>query len=248
MDRWRYFDITHTDHDILNPLSSESLDELVTLLGPLGATSRLLDIACGKAEPLVRMVERYGLSAVGVDLSPPFVAASRERVTARVPGAEVQIVESDGANYRTDEPFDVAMCLGASWIWQGYEGTLKALADFVRRGGLIVSGEPFWKQTPTQEYLDSQELTAEMFGTHEENVATGVRLGLNLEYALAGATEDFDRYEALQWRAAERFAASNPDDPDAAVLLEQCRGFRDSYLRWGRDSLGWAVYVFATPR
>jgi hypothetical protein len=38
MDRWRYFDITHRDHDIMNPMSSEKLDEMIGLLRlPQGA-------------------------------------------------------------------------------------------------------------------------------------------------------------------------------------------------------------------
>ncbi len=247
MDRWRYFDITHTNHEVLNPLSNSSLDELIELISPLDG-GRVLDIACGKAEPLTRIVERYGVSAVGVDLSPPFVDAARKRLAERVPGADVEIVEVDGAKYEpAGEPFDAALCLGASWIWDGYEGTLKALSRFVRRGGLVVSGEPYWKQPPVREYLEREDLRADTFGTHRQNVETGLGLGLVPEYALVSAVEDFDRYEALQWRAAERFAVAHPDDQDLADVQERCRASRDTYLKWGRDTLGWAVYVFATP-
>ena len=33
-----------------------------------------------------------------------------------------------------------------------------------------------------------------------------------------------------------------------AMLLARMRRGRDAYLRWGRDTLGWSVYLFATPR
>ena len=55
---------------------------------------------------------------------------------------------------------------------------------------------------------------------------------------------DWDRYEALQWRAAEMWATVNPHDPDRDDLLKRCRGSRDVYLRWGRNTLGWALYLF----
>jgi hypothetical protein len=36
-------------------------------------------------------------------------------------------------------------------------------------------------------------------------------------------------------------------DPDVAAVLERSRRWRDAYLRWGRDSLGFAVYLFYRP-
>lgn len=47
MDRWRYFDIAHRDHDIMNPMHSNTLDEMIGLLR-LAVGARVLDIGCGK--------------------------------------------------------------------------------------------------------------------------------------------------------------------------------------------------------
>ena len=57
MDIWKYFDITHRDHVVCNPISVEKVDELVRLFD-LPACARVLDIACGKAEILVRTAEQ----------------------------------------------------------------------------------------------------------------------------------------------------------------------------------------------
>jgi SAM-dependent methyltransferase len=244
VDRWNFFDVTHRDHQICNPLSSAKLGEMIELLD-LPAGARVLDIACGKAEPLVRLVERYGASAVGVDLSPPFVADARRRVAERVPGADVTITEMDGSAYAASpETFDLAMCLGASWVFGGYRGTLRALAAFVRPGGLVLSGEPFWRRQPDADYLAAAGLTRELFATHAGNVGIGTEEGLTPLYALVSSEDDFDRYEALQWRAAERYARAHPDDPDTPELLTRQRRERETYLRWGRDTLGWALYLF----
>lgn len=56
--------------------------------------------------------------------------------------------------------------------------------------------------------------------------------------------DDWDRYEALQWRAAERYAEVHPDDPDLDAILAETRRHRDAYLSHGRDVLGWALYLF----
>jgi len=139
----------------------------------------VLNIACGKAELLVRLVERYGCSAVGVDVSPYFIREARERAAERASNAGIDFHEVDGAKYDgSPESFDAVMCLGASWIWEGDLGTLKALARWARPGGQILVGEPFWRREPEEAYLQAEEVLRETFGTHFENVQTGIRLGL----------------------------------------------------------------------
>lgn len=247
MDRWRYFAITHRDHVICNPTSLAKLDELIGLLD-LRPGARVLDVACGKAEFLARMVERCAGSGVGVDASPQFAAAARDRLRQRGLARAVLLHEQDGADYDgTAASFDVASCLGASWIWGGHRGTLQALARFARPGGRVLVGEPYWRTEPDPDYLAAAELTREMFGTHAANLATGVELGLIPLFATASTLDEWDRYEGLQWRAAETWAVAYPDDPDRDELLRRLRHERDTYLRWGRDTLGWALYLFAKP-
>jgi SAM-dependent methyltransferase len=244
MDRWKYFAIGHEPHLFCNPLSEAKVDELVALLA-LTDEARVLDIACGKAEFLVRTVKRWDCRAVGVDLSPHFAADARAKVEAAGLPPSIEIVEADGSEY-TGEPssFDAAVCLGASWIWDGLEGTLRALSSWAKPGGLVVVGEPFWRSGPSREHLEAAELTEESFGTHEGNAQTGLGLGLGLLYTIVSSEDDWDRYESLQWYAAERYATRNPDDPDLPELMARIREERDNYLRWGRQEIGWAVYLF----
>ena len=244
MDTWTFYAITHRDHVVCNPLGLAKLDEMVGLLD-LPAGGRILDIACGKGELLIRTVARYGVSAVGVDISPPFVSELRERVAARIPDAATELLEMDGAAY-DGEPasFDLAACLGASWTFGGHAGTLRALVAWTRPGGQVLVGEPFWRREPDPAYLAWSGLTREQFGTHAENAEAGVALGLAPLYALAGDEDDFDRYEALQWRATERYARAHADDPDVPELLDRVARARHEYLAWGRETLGWSLYLF----
>jgi SAM-dependent methyltransferase len=244
MDRWKYFDVIHRDHEVCNPLSIAKLDELVTLLD-LEQGARVLDIACGKAELLLRLAERYGIRGDGVDLSPYCVRDARLQAQARVPDAALSFHEQDGAAFDASQgTYDLAMCIGASWTFGGHRGTLQALARVVRPGGLVAAGEPFWRTTPDPEYLAASGLTAGDFATHAGNVAAGVEEGLVPLYTLVSNDDDWDRYEALHWRAAERYAVEHPDDPDAEEILRLQHVARDAYLRWGRDTLGWAIYLF----
>lgn len=244
MDRWKYFDITHRDHLICNPTSGAKLNEMIDLL-TLQNQAAVLDIGCGKGEFLTRLAERYACSGVGVDLSPYFIREAMERAASRVPSAHLAFQEIDGAKYEgRPDAFDLVICLGASWIWNGHRGTLTALTRWSKPGGQILVGEPFWQREPDAEYLKAAEVSQGTFGTHFQNVQTGIELGLTLLHTMVSNGDDWDRYEGLQWRAAEEWVRANPADQDRNSVLERTGRARDAYLRWGRDTLGWALYLF----
>lgn len=245
MDRWKYFGILHTDHTIMNPLSVDKTRELVGLLR-LPAGGRVVDIACGKAELLCRVAEAYNVTGTGVELSPHTMAAARENVQRRGLADRIELLEMDAAAYQpvSPESLDMAACIGASWVYQGHRGTLQALMQMTRPGGLVLVGEPFWIKDPDPQYLELSGMEATEFTSHAENAAIGAELGLSLLYTLGSSPDDWDRYEGLQWQAAERYAATHPDDPDIGPLLANMRKHRQAYLRWGRECLGWAIYLF----
>jgi len=246
MDIWKFYDVTHRYHEVCNPMSTAKLDELVGLLR-LNPGSAVLDIACGKGELLTRLAERYKISGIGVDISPYCVTDAEQRLRERVPGAQIQILNMDGADYSPDQLFDLAMCIGASWVYKGHRGTLSALKTMTRPDALILVGEPFWLKDPDDAYLVAENLTRDMFGTHYENVLVGEDEGLFPLYTMVSNQDDWDRYETLQWYAAEMHARDNPDDPDVPEILTRVARGRTNYLQWGRDTVGWAIYLFRKP-
>lgn len=248
MDIWKHFGITHTDHRIMNPMSLAKTGELIELLR-LPEGGRVLDVACGKAEFLCLVAERYEVTGTGIDLSPVTFEEARKNVAARQLAERIDLLNMDGGEYELDRPnsLDMASCIGASWVYGGHKSTLEALMGMVKPGGLVLAGEPFWRIPPEPEYLQLTGQEAGSFGSHSRNVQDGVDLGLRFLYAIVSSEDDWDRYEGLQWQAAERHAAAHPDDPDAETLLSTVCRNRDAYLRWGRDCVGWAVYLFGAP-
>ena len=245
MDMWKFYDITHRNHVICNPTSGEKLGHLVEQLQlPTGA--RVIDIACGKGEFLIRLAETYGVNCLGIDLSPFYIAEARKQLDLRAPEAEVTFREMDGAKFEPEEPhsFTVASCLGASWIYGGHDGTLNALTRMVAPGGWVVTGEPYWLQEPCEEYLKVLGLPKEAFGTHISNVEVGEGQGLTLVHTLVSNSDDWDRYEGLQWSASDEHARAHSEDSDLPEIMRRVGEEKAAYLRWGRDTLGWAIYVF----
>jgi hypothetical protein len=82
---------------------------------------------------------------------------------------------------------------------------------------------------------------------HRGNVQAGIDAGLIPMHATAASMDEWDEYEWKYCRSIERYAREMPDDPDVPAMLERIRRWRDGYLRWGRDTLGFAVYLFYRP-
>jgi cyclopropane fatty-acyl-phospholipid synthase-like methyltransferase len=249
LDTWKFYDISHKLHTYCNPLNKERLEALLQLLR-LKPDSTVLDIACGKGEFLVRLAELYHVKGVGVDISPYFIQEAQSKAKYRVPNAPLDFRQLDAKNYQPPEGlvFDLTSCMGATWIWNGYKGTLQALEDLTRPHGIILVGEPYWLKPPDPEYLKADNMKKETFAeSHYDNIKIAENLGLTCIYTLVSTEQDFDHYETLQWMAVTQYAEANPNDPDLPEILERTKHHKHIYLQWQRDTMGWALYVYRKP-
>jgi len=249
MDPWKYFDIIHKHHTFMNPVSEERLDVFLDLL-QLPKTAKVTDIGCGKGEMLIRLAEKRAVKGVGVDKSPYCIREATSRRVERVPQMDLEFLEMDGSDYEPEvqESNDLTMCIGASWIFGGYRNTLKALSNMTKPAGNIMVGEPFWRKPPPQSYLGRAKLSRRAFNTHRGNVEAGESVGLSPLYALVSDVSDWDKYEGLHWYAAREYAIEYPEDPDVKELLARDSKGRENYLKFERDILGWAIYLFQKLR
>jgi len=246
MDLWKLMHILHGKQLIMNPMRSEKLDRFCRALNP-PRNGRVIDIGCGKGEFLHRLHALYGITGVGIDKSPYCIEDCRRQKRARAHHADIEYLLMDGKDYEATEEFDIASCMGASWIWGGIRGTLAALSELTRPGGLVVLGEPHWLREPEEEYLRLEGFKRGDYHTHRENALMGDELGLTCVYTMASDLEDWDGYETPHWRAAAEYSDSHPDDPDLPEIMESTKKYRETYLRYGRDTVGWCLYVYRKP-
>ncbi|MHC4953294.1 MAG: SAM-dependent methyltransferase [Planctomycetota bacterium] len=246
MDKWLYYDATHAGHVFCNPTDEATVDELGRVIG-LAPGQRVLDIACGHAEFLVRWAEQHGIAGVGVDLSKYAFARAEERRSTRVPDADIRLVNQDAFTFVTDEQFDVAMCIGASWIWNGWAMTLAAVRAFTRPGGIVVTGEPFWKGEPPPEYLEAEGLQRDQYPTLTAYHEHAVKSGLRLLWMTESSQSAWDRYETLQGANLDRFAREQPDHPDLDEIRRRRAKIDEIYFRWSREHCGFAIWAFRNP-
>src|SRR5262245_33232893 len=128
VDRLRFSSIAHRDHLFCSPVTSAVVDDIIALLD-LWPAGRALDVGCGKAELLIRVIERYGVSGVGVDWSPYFLLEARRRAERRIPLERLELCQMDLREFTPPaESFDLAASVGAGWPGGDYRATVHALA------------------------------------------------------------------------------------------------------------------------
>jgi SAM-dependent methyltransferase len=237
-----FHQISEAGHRILNPLSDEKLRLLGSICCDDAHPVSHLDLACGKGEMLCRWANTYGNHGVGIDLNPAFIEDARSRATDLRVEELVDFREGDAAQPDLRERrFEIVSCIGATWIGGGLTGTIQLMNRFLHPDGLLLIGEPFWNDVPAGEpdLLGDPEDFATLAGTASRFEETGTEL---VEMVLADH-DDWDRYQASQWRSVVRWLDANPNHPDVPTFRETHRSWRDAYLAYGRRRWGWGVFV-----
>ncbi len=232
-----------------NPISPEKADGLVRLLGlPEGA--RVLDAGCGAGEFLLRVVAASGAEGLGIDLDPRCIDEARARAQ-RLERGSCEFREGDmQAVELPDAGFDLAICLGSTHAFgsgeAAYPGALSVLSRVVRPGGIVLIGEGYWKRPPEAAYLELLGEPIGIYRDHSGNIAFAEKMGLAAVHALVSNDEEWDRFEWAHYRRA-RSEALGLEGAESRKKLERARQWRDGYLRWGRDTMGFGFYLFEKP-
>ncbi len=239
----RFHEIAEANHHILNPFTDEKL-MLVGEICRWQPGMRQLDLCCGKAEMLCQWAYRWGIQGVGVDISPVFLEAGRQRAQELRVADRVTLIEGDAGKYIAEaQGFDVVSCIGATWIGGGLVGTLKLMLPALKPGGLLLVGEPYWVAPPPEAAYAAMELGKDDFtsllGTLDRIESVGLEL---VEMVLADGNS-WDRYSAAQWMAVDDWLRAHPDDPDADELRAWGAHGQRAYLEYERAYLGWGVFV-----
>jgi SAM-dependent methyltransferase len=248
MNPHKFSALAHRHHEFCNPIATAKIDRILDLL-PFGTETRVLDLGCGRGELGLRIVARFGCVVTGIDTSRPMLDAARERAERAGVVDRFNLSELDIAEFAPEpESFDLAAMLGGGGITGGIQAICERLSCWTRRGGYVLIGEGYWQKAPSVEYLAHLEATKDEFRDHRGNVQAGIDVGLVPLQASVASADEWDDYEWKYSASIERYAIEQPDDPDVPAMLSRIRRWRDGYLRWGRDTLGFGLYLFHRPK
>ncbi len=244
MDIPRIFNITESAHRIHNPITPEKLATLGAALR-LEPAARVLDLGSGSGEMLCTWARDHGVTGTGVDLSALFTEQAIARAAELGVTDRVSFIHGDAAGYVAADKVAVAACIGATWIGGGVAGTIALLARSLRPGGVILIGEPYWRQLPPTEDVAQGCLAGAIsdFLMLPELLASFRRLGYDVVEMVLADQDGWDRYEAAKWLTMRRWLEANPEDELAREVRARLSLEPERYAAYTREYVGWGVFA-----
>ena len=241
MEMMELYNISERYIELINPMSPEKIHRVGEVLG-LKKDSRIIEYGSGYGEILAIWAEAFGISGVGIDIRKHVCDKAVKKMEEGGFADRIEIVCGKGAEYECEDgSFDVAACIGASFVFGGYLQTIQAMKKKIKPTGKLAIGEPYrlTSEVPP-EFI-------EVFGGEIHSEFELLKMardeGFDFEYVVRSSVDDWDRYEADNWRGLIAWLEENPDHPELGDVVKRLHGNQDEYLKYGREFCGWAIYV-----
>lgn len=226
---------------LMNPTTAGHVLSAGRLAG-ISSTDLVLDLGSGNGTVLCMLADAFGCRGLGIDSRPEAVDAAQALARARGLGDRVAFRCDDAASLPPPSPApSVALCLGAASAFGGIDGAVAGLRAVLGDGGRAVLGERYWRveRVPPEFARSVPDCVTEY-----ELLAIARGYGFSLAGIVRSGEAEFDAYESAIWAGCREALARHPEDDEVRGYLDR---IQEEYLGYGREYVGWAMYVLVGP-
>lgn len=235
----------------LHPGGVVSTERLFQKLS-LGPSDYVLEIGCGSARDLCRLVEKYNCRAIGVDSSDLIVKFAEDRVRKTGLSSKISIIKGNVANlnFFNDSQFDVVIAQSVLATVLDKDKAATEVSRVLKSGGHFGGIELIWIDEPEDELVYNVE---KRIGSFDRPLKSSEWIRLFKEAGLKETniftSNDFgfptDIFGVIKHNGG--FVESMK-----LLMLMMSRGNRinltkrTEHVRWMKDSgkIGYGIYVF----
>lgn len=228
--------------------STERLFQKLTL----GPNDYLLEIGCGSAKDLCRLVEKYNCRAIGVDSSDLILKSAKDRVRKTGLSSKITIIKGDVANmnFFLDGQFDIVIAQSVLATIPDKDKVATEVSRVLKSGGQFGDIELIWIDEPDDELVYNVE---KRIGSFDRPLKLSEWIGLfkkaGLKETNIFTSNDFgfptDIFGVIKHNGG--FVESMK-----LLMFMMSRGNRinltkrTEHVRWMKDSgkIGYGIYVF----
>jgi SAM-dependent methyltransferase len=212
----------------------------------------VLEIGCGSAKDLCKLVENYGCRAVGVDSSDLILKFAEDRVQKTGLSSKITIIKGDveNMNFFNDSQFDVVIAQSVLATILDKDKAVREVSRVLKSGGHLGGIELIWIDEPDNELVYHVE---KRIGSFDRPLKLSEWIGLFKEAGLKETSiftsNDFgfptDIFGVIKHNGG--FVESMK-----LLMLMMSRGNRinlakrTEHVQWMKDSgkIGYGIYVF----
>lgn len=228
--------------------STERLFQKLTI----GPNDYVLEIGCGSAKDLCRLVEKYNCRAIGVDSSDLILKSAKDRVRKTGLSSKITIIKGDVANmnFLLDGQFDIVIAQSVLATIPDKDKVATEVSRVLKSGGQFGDIELIWIDEPDDELVYNVE---KRIGSFDRPLKLSEWIGLfkkaGLKETNIFTSNDFgfptDIFGVIKHNGG--FVESMK-----LLMLMMSRGNRinltkrTEHVRWMKDSgkIGYGIYVF----
>ena len=240
MDFFELVQISTQHLELTSPAAPEKLWSIGHYLG-LNKSKNMIDFGCGYGRALELWAKDFEVTGIGIDVHCFLCERAVERISESNLSDRVEIVCGNAADYEFEQnSFDVAVCLGASFIWGGFRSAVRAMKNALKENGKVVVGEPYYIEEKIPAALRKFEGDLH---TEFELLQLAREEGLDIEFVVRASRDDWDRYVSANWYGLIRWIDENPSHPDHRYVIDHLHKIQDMYFRYQKHYEGWAIYI-----